>query len=221
MTREELLEKAKPILFNGEMVRAILAGRKTVTRRCIKHNVDSILNSPYHMEHPETEDKVLIEKLCQPPYQPRDYIYVRETWQHLWELDENEQIVKGTEKYYYAATDTIPFDTYVDSAGVTHNKTPWRPSIHMPKKAARIFLKVKNVHAERLRDISGGGILKEGIPEPLLFKGPVKNAFDKFAEIWDSTIKKSDIDHYGWEANPWVWVIEFKMIEPERMEREN
>lgn len=70
----------KPILFNTEMVRAILGGRKTCTRRLIKHNVDAMLNSPYHKEHPEVEDKQIISKLCLPPYQPGDVLYVRETW---------------------------------------------------------------------------------------------------------------------------------------------
>lgn len=135
MTRQEILKSAKPILFNTDMVRAILDGRKTVTRRVIKHNVDAILNSPYHNEHPEVEDKQIIRKLCMPPYRPGDILYVRETWQHLYELDGNEQIIEGTGKYYYAATDTLPFDTYVDSMGVTHERVPWRPSIHMPKEA--------------------------------------------------------------------------------------
>lgn len=70
----------KPILFNTEMVRAILGGRKTCTRRLIKHNVDAMLNSPYHKKHPEVEDKQIISKLCLPPYQPGDVLYVRETW---------------------------------------------------------------------------------------------------------------------------------------------
>ena len=70
----------KPILFNTEMVRAILDGRKSCTRRIVKHDVEAILNSPYHKEHPEVEDEQIISKLCIPPYQPGDILYVRETF---------------------------------------------------------------------------------------------------------------------------------------------
>ena len=70
----------KPILFNPDMVRAILEGRKTVTRRVVKPQHLRVLDSPYHKEHPETPDKVLLEKLCEPPYRPGDLLYVRETW---------------------------------------------------------------------------------------------------------------------------------------------
>ena len=74
------MSRVLPILFNTDMVRAILDGRKTVTRRIVKHDVDAILNSPYHKEHPEVEDKQIISKLCMSPYQPGDILYVRETW---------------------------------------------------------------------------------------------------------------------------------------------
>ena len=149
-----------------------------------------------------------------PPCLAGDILYVRETWQHLWELDGNEQIIDGTEKYYYAATDTIPFDTYVDSMGVTHYKIPWRPSIHMPKKAARIWLRVTDVRVERLQNINDNEAKKEGFPleKEIHYIGEGCQTND-FAELWDSTIKKSDIDLYGWDANPWVWVIEFERCE--------
>lgn len=120
----------KPILFNTEMVRAILDGRKTVTRRLIKHDVDAILNSPYHKEHTEVEDKQIISKLCMPPYQPGDILYVRETWSEL------------SFGYVYKA----------DGENIDHlgNVIKWHPSIHMPKEAARIWLKVTGVRVERL-----------------------------------------------------------------------
>lgn len=207
-----------PILFNGDMVRAILDGRKTVTRRIVKHDVNAILNSPYHKEHPEVEGKQIISKLCLPPYQTGDILYVQETWQHLYELDGNEQIIEGTGKYYYSATDTLPFDTYVDSMGVSHERVPWRPSIHMPKEAARIWLKVKNVRVERLQDIDDEQAKAEGANwkngKNVGFEEKMRrSAVERFAEIWNSTIKKSDLDRYGWDASPWVWVIEFERCE--------
>ncbi len=206
------MSRVLPILFNTEMVRAILDGRKAVTRRAIKHNVDAVLDSPYHREHSEVSDKMIIEKLCKPPYQPEDILYVRETWSYE---QDNECIgVTGGEcsnksceeadspcfkcHYIYKASDNLPVGK------------KWRPSIHMPKEAARIWLKVTDVRVERLQDISGGEVLKEGIKKSLLFDGNVKNAFDKFSYLWNSTLKKSDLDRYGWDANPWVWVIEFE-----------
>lgn len=226
----------KPILFNKqistEMVRAILDGQKTCTRRILKHNVESILNSPYHKKHPEVEERQIISKLCQPPYQPGDIMYVRETWQYLYELDGNEQIIEGTGKYYYAATDTIPFDTYVDASGVTHERVPWHPSIHMPKEAARIWLKVTGVRMERLQEMKPVDVIKEGAYpdcwDCLNTYGEsgsqccygteeecsqCDEVMMEGEKLWTSTIKKSDLDCYGWDANPYVWVISFERCE--------
>ena len=225
------MSRVLPILFNTDMVRAILDGRKTVTRRVIKPQPKSKLcytfagsdcgtwGYPSKTAHeswgkeyrlPDNITKEDLGKRWNPPYHTDDVLYVRETWQHLYELDGNEQIVEGTGKYYYAATDTLPFDTYVDSTGVTQERVPWHPSIHMPKEAARIWLKVKDVRVERLQEITEEQLRKEGfVPE-------VQGHF-KFKWTWDDTIKKSDLDRYGWDANPWVWVIEFERCEkPER-----
>lgn len=163
----------KPILFNTEMVRAILDGRKSCTRRVIKFPVNRYTNNV------PLADKVVVQELrCDKvnfleepffsygmnlPYQPGDILYVRETWQYLYELDGNEQVIEDTGKYYYAATDTIPFNTYVDENGVRHDHAPWRPSIHMPKEAARIWLKVTDVRVERLQDITPKDAENEGV----------------------------------------------------------
>ena len=244
MTRQEILKNAKPILFNTEMVSAILDGRKTVTRRVIKPQPKSKLcytfagsncgtwGYPSKTAHeswgeeyrlPDNITKEDLEKRWNPPYHTDDVLYVRETWQYLYELDGNEQIVEGTGKYYYAATDTLPFDTYVDSTGVTHERVPWKPSIHMPKEAARIWLKVANVRVERLQDIDDEQARAEGCDgrcecpssgaEGSLSCTTRDFSIEKFGTIWNSTIKKSDLDRYGWDANPWVWVIEFERIE--------
>ena len=190
----------KPILFNTDMVRAILDGRKTVTRRLVKHDVDAILNSPYHKEHPEVEDKQIISKLCLPPYQPGDILYVRETW---------------------VKVNSVPVQ-YGYRADNNYLVPRWHPSIHMPKEAARIWLKVKDVRVERLQECGKGwcfDIEKEGIVTP---QAPIlyinDDAFhdalrEEFQKLWNSTIKKSDLDRYGWDANPWVWVIEFERCE--------
>ena len=213
----------KPILFNTEMVRAILDGRKSCTRRILKHDVESILNSPYHKKNPEVEDRQIISRLCQPPYQPGDILYVRETW------------CKGIERYIYRAnySDTEKF--YRDGKEI---KMKWHPSIHMPKEAARIWLKVTNVRVERLQEITEDQTEEEGFlfTPPCLhmtgenycdIDGPCTSeikycdmgAGELFGKVlWNSTIKKSDLDRYGWDANPWVWVIEFERCEkPERV----
>lgn len=194
----------RPILFNGEMVRAILDGRKTCTRRVIKHNVDAILNSPYHMEHPEVEDAWLIKKLCRPPYEPGDIMYVRETW--------GEGYAEGT--YIYKADDKLAeLPTFKKTSKILYH-----PSIHMPKEAARIWLKVTDVRVERLQDITDDGAKAEGANwkngKNVGWEEKMRRtAVERFAEIWDSTIKKSDLDRYGWAANPWVWIIEFERCE--------
>ena len=198
-----------PILFNTEMVRAILDGRKSCTRRVIKHNVDAILNSPYHMEHPEVEDKQIISKLCLPPYQLGDILYVRETW---CALPVNEAgHMRGHSVYYYKV------DGDLRPEGWRGN---WHPSIHMPKEAARIWLKVTDVRVERLQEITEDGAKAEWAIDNRGFIHSTENEYvsiytarEHFTEIWNSTIKKSDIDRYGWDANPYVFVIEFERCE--------
>lgn len=197
----------KPILFNTEMVRAILDGRKSCTRRIVKHDVEAILNSPYHKEHPEVEDEQIISKLCIPPYQPGDILYVRETF-----------IQAAANIFWYKADDKLWMS----------KDLRWKPSIHMPKKAARIWLKVTDVRVERLQEITEEQACMEGTDpwdeacyenngwHPTLSdpdSGGDPNMIDGFHKLWNSTIKKSDLDYYGWSANPWVWVIEFERCE--------
>lgn len=183
----------KPILFNTEMVRAILDGIKTCTRR--------VLKQPFEV-HPNgyiTKPRGT-ERLCPyiPPYQPGDILYVRETWCKGSYGDEKE-------KYYYKADDNNFFCT-------------WHPSIHMPKEAARIFLKVTDVRVERLQDITDDGAKAEGANwkngKNVGWEEKMRRtAVERFAEIWESTIKKTDKHIHGWNANPYVWVVEFERCE--------
>lgn len=214
----------KPILFNTEMVRAILDGLKTCTRRICKdaneytvpdmefYNADKRTYAVHNFaDKKHTEKLSIAERTC--PICPGDILYVRETWQYLYELDGNEQVIEDTGKYYYAATDTIPFDTYVDENGVKHDHAPWRPSIHMPKEAARIWLKVTDVRVELLQEITIDGIRSEGLSSRAVHAGDMEIALKEWELLWNSTIKKSDLDRYGWYASPWVWVIEFERCE--------
>ncbi|MDO5399312.1 MAG: hypothetical protein Q4G33_15465 [bacterium] len=199
MTRAELLIEAKPILFNTEMVRAILDGCKTVTRRVVKHDTDAILNSPFHKENPEVPDAQIIEKLCLPRYNVGDILYVRETWAPFTDYAPCGRIINtyaykaDDEKYFHGITMKVPV-------------TNWHPSIHMPKEAARIFLRVTEVRVERLQDITDEEAEKEGCND-------YTSTACGFPYMWDNTVKKTDIASYGWNANPWVWVIEFERLE--------
>lgn len=206
----------KPILFNSEMVRAILDGRKTCTRRIVKtrqkdacgfyvtKNTDGSFADVYEYD----DEERMFESPMKPPYQPGDLMYVRETW--------GEGYTEGT--YIYKADDKLAELSMFEKT----SRRLYHPSIHMPKEAARIWLKVTDVWVERLQKCGEGwciDIEKEGIAppqDPILYIND--DAFHdalrmEFRKIWNSTIKKSDIDRYGWEANPWVWVIEFERCE--------
>lgn len=217
------MKKMKPILFNTEMVRAILDGRKTETRRVIKPQPkmrlcyvfagDGKLRWSYPSEgtwefwgeefkRPESFTEDDAGKLWTPPCHADDILYIRETWSKLSGQE--------TERFVYKATDSYPFgEKYIA-------KFKWHPSIHMPKEAARIFLKVTDVRVERLQDISEEGAEKEGVTAtPLLEGGENLPALYWFSKIWNSTIAKQNLYKYGWNANPYVWVIRFKKISKE------
>ena len=203
----------RPILFNGEMVRAILEGRKTVTRRVIKGADESMYAGMCGLG-PGLFDRNTGLRVKEPYYRLGDILYVRETWNGDW-----------CDHYIYRADGGT-----AKTAGYSQ-EPKWRPSIHMPKKAARIWLKVTDVRVERLQDISVPDMIKEGVRafgcEPCLelnerckpqtsedgFCGAEDQAEDMFSDLWDSTTKKFDLAKYGWDANPWVWVIEFERCE--------
>lgn len=202
----------KPILFNTEMVRAILDGRKSCTRRLVKF---------FSGENPRwtgyIKDGLMLYNgknepcIRKAPYQPGDTLYVRETWK------------KAPNGYYY----------YEDwQRGDIADLTKWKPSIHMPKEAARIWIKITDVRVERLQEMKPVDVIKEGTYpdcwDCLNTYGEsgsqccygteeqcsqCDEVMMEWEKLWTSTIKKSDLDSYGWSANPWVWVIEFERCE--------
>ena len=199
----------KPILFNTEMVRAILDGRKTVTRRVVDVDISNQFDVEYDRKtvvayiDQETGDSYAPTKMCR--YQPGDIMYVRETWSPVF--------VKPR-RYLYK----------VGCKEAENLPIKWHQSIHMPKEAARIWLKVKDVRVERLQEITEEQAKAEGANwkngKNVGFEEKMRrSAVERFAEIWNSTIKKSDLDRYGWDANPWVWVIEFERCEKPEQER--
>lgn len=229
----------KGILFNTEMIRAIMDGRKTQTRRPIRpqpmgrlcysmagsnagkwgymteicrkawgYSGDDILQDP------TKED---LEKRWTPPCHTDDLLYVRETWfyeSHMEDLTDGEpDLPSGRYKHryvYYADQPDYPVNVGVGATG-------WRPSIHMPKEAARIWLKVKNVSVQRLKEITDEDAIAEGFEADETFK-----AHERFAMTWNSVYgftkavngwRMSSPENWG--SNPWVWVISFEQIDRE------
>ena len=196
----------KPILFNTEMAKAILDGRKTTTRRVIK---------PQPVKFVEVSNGLLAGcrcdnlypdyggRLIKCPYEKGDILYVRETFCSAYD---------GEAYFYFADKCTNREQKKL----LDYDDVCWRPSIHMPKEAARLFLRVTDVKAERLQDIDDEGAKSEGANINAGFEEKMRQgAIDRFAEIWNSTVKKSDLGNYGWNANPWVWVISFERCEKE------
>lgn len=214
-----------PILFNGDMVRAILNGKKTVTRRVMKPQPLYYTGRRYIFADEccpkKWEDCDNIIKTYQ--YQPGDILYVRETWvfqsciECIYQM-EDESCMDGKTSTIYKDNNAESEGCYIYRADHLHpERITWRPSIHMPKEAARIWLKVKDVRVEPLQDMTLDDFLAEGVNvRPEAFNDP-ENAYlqakREFIEIWDSTIKKADRGMYGWDENPFVWAVEFGRCE--------
>lgn len=213
--------KERPILFSTPMVQAILEGRKRMTRR-IK-NLEDINKDPddyeYRMFHSQLSVHVFARmwrghhvetKHIKFPYgQVGDTLWVRETWNNHGRPD-----ISGL-KYIYKA----------DKSDSIAEILPWKPSIHMPRSASRINLEITNIRAERLHCISTIDAINEGI-ESVKYKGdgisyrgykcytdpenefPMVDPVASFGSLWDSINGKKG---NGWNTNPWVWVISFKI----------
>jgi hypothetical protein len=208
----------KSILFNTEMVKAIIDGKKVVTRRVVKKDIVNQFDceadgTPIAFIQQSTGDHFKATDPCR--YQVGDILYVRETWEE-W-----------TDGYAYKIPD--PQAAYNYPASFIGK---WKPSLHMPKEAARIFLRVKDVRIEKLQDITVEQAKKEGAFHSCSmcthwndYCGQnVTHAHDckidgiapEFPMLWDSTIDmKNHWMDYSWSANPWVWVISFERISKE------
>lgn len=206
------MSRVLPILFNTEMVRAILDGRKSCIRRIVKGYIPKDAQFGYTAFTPDgsiscrglfeiTGRPGYGEKFFKLPYQPGDILYVRETWGYPIALNSDEQ-------YVFRADE-------VAESGFKNESHIWHPSIHMPKEAARIWLKITNVRVEKLQEITTEDALKEGADRIIHVDGSLNEHAIRtcFLGMWNRSIKKSDIDRYGWEADPWVWIIEFERCE--------
>ena len=198
----------RPILFNTQMVRAILDGRKTQTRRLVKPQPKLYGNlwelggagwSDSHIPiHPVPGHSLWNLQ----PVIPGDILWVRETWHGL---------KTGNEKFGHHKTFWYKADEKDENPD-----DRWRPSIHMPKNAARLFLRVKDVRVERLQDMKMSDMQAEGVVPSTVTGGQWQQWQKDFMKpLWNSTLKSADLSRFGWDANPWVWVIEFENVSAE------
>ncbi|RTX65052.1 hypothetical protein DZA20_03345 [Pseudomonas aeruginosa] len=222
--------KERPILFSGPMVRAILEGRKTVTRRVVKPQPDFLgsmvdPNTPF-----ETLDAGLHARITCPYGEPGDRLWVRETWTDVnmcgapalaYRADEDIRDLmeepgflddRGAFNYDDPRVKPYPFACWYAEL----DQARWRPSIHMPRWASRILLEITAVRVERLQDISEKQALAEGVElegEGVCWAGAAGTASDSpvesFRLLWEL------INGAGsWNATPWVWAVEFKRVTP-------
>ncbi|MBC5688138.1 hypothetical protein H8S37_04215 [Mediterraneibacter sp. NSJ-55] len=234
------MNRIKSILFNTDMVRASLDGRKSVIRRVIKPQpIYSVQDGfswkgfAYGTDLPSTVKGAAHNFVCACPYKPGDILYVRETWNYgyiecsdisdssevwfepVYKSDGHGSYIEALSHYFYKADEDAPGS----DIGMV-----WRPSIYMPKEAARIWLKVTDVRVEQLQDITNKDVEKEGVEKKCIDSYIRQMPYETeeyirlahiiaLQDIWDSTIKKKDLQLYGWNANPWVWVIEFEQCE--------
>lgn len=187
-----------PIVFNTEMVRAIPDGRKTQIRLVIKPQPESMLHDKKRRMPKAFWTGT---KWVKPPYQPGDRLWVKETWYKNYPHRYGRFFYRTDGECIEIPTiygETMPFSK---ADGLR-----WRPSTHMPKEAARIWLEVKGVRVERVQDIVGSkDVFREGCPE-----NEKHDALNWFVSLWDKIYAKKG---FGWDVNPWVWVIEFKVLE--------
>lgn len=216
--------KERPILFSAPMVRAILAGQKTQTRRAFSPYTEKLMCAAasigevsWFMDNGglEENDLAYVQQFC--PYgQPGDRLWVRESWADLtqthgqrWERlnCETGLYERGINPFAWYRADGDQPDV---GDGATHY-APWRPSIHMPRWASRILLEVVAIRVERLQDISDADCIAEGAPGGHgAIPGYTYNATpqEHYRHIWTSINGPA-----SWDSNPWVWVVEFKRVE--------
>lgn len=187
----------KPILFSTDMVRAVLTGQKTQTRRVIKpqptsprwNNIGWLGWNDGHGYR------------MKPPCEDGDVLWVRETWSTTDKCGLYPNWPTDGIHYIYKADDPT-----CDAA----KEARWYPSVHMPKEAARIFLRANDVRVDWLHAMDEEAAIAEGFADS---PAGTDSPLTRFAELWDKTIKREDLREFGWHANPWVWVIEFERCE--------
>jgi hypothetical protein len=198
----------RPIPLRAEEIRAILEGRKTQTRRVVKPQPSTVDDAGRWYRMKSGGESLMTSAYPCPYGKPGDYLWVRETW--CQGADDGRQVPLRMATLYRADGEHV---TLSDGDGFTQTnrdgseKSPWRPSIHMPRWASRITLRITDIRVKRLQEISRGDAMQEGCPFPNMAAGP--NPRDWFRDLW-STLHGPN----AWDANPWVWVISFERVKP-------
>lgn len=199
--------KERPILFSAPMVRAILEGRKTMTRRAIKPQPVGNADVQFRVASAVTIAPTGKQLLC--PYGvPGDRLWVRETWARF---DDDGTVVYRADANKPGLASDFEMDRNVGAAN-----TRWRPSIHMHRRASRITLEVAEVRVERLQDVSESDAITEGAPpsHPTIDVVSRELGYPDFSRSWFAQLWESINGPGSWDANPWVWVVGFKRVTP-------
>lgn len=216
--------KERPILFSGDMVRAILDGRKTQTRRIVNAGFGISAqpvqewNSPQEWFCPDgyyDSPENRVGNIIKCPYgQPGDRLWCREAFVDGYPHDPITDMPDcvdedGNDKpltVWYRATESEL--QWLDDDGFSVDNVPWKPSIHMPRKYCRLVLEVKAVRVERLQEIDETAIVSEGVDCDVFTPDRPDILQKKFKTLWNTLNAKRG---YGWDQNPWVWVVEFEV----------
>ncbi len=207
----------RPILFNTPMVKAILEGRKTQTRRVMRRQPDKVERFKHGVETADTDARYAILRCYNRPkmfkkcnsgwfadasyktpfteFNVGDHLWVRETWRK-YDCDECP---------CYEYCNCPPHGTYLYYADCLDDEAKWKPSIHMPRSASRILLDITNIRVERVQDISEADATAEG-----MIADDDYCAEEYFSILWNELNGWAE---KGWNANPWVWCIEFRVIQ--------
>lgn len=229
-----------PALFNGEMVRAVLEGRKTQTRRVMKVPRGYEIHDPSRLGeitsvHPKrgkfgifitSTDPIFkgVDLIPCPYGKPGDRLWVRETHYRFghWEPVPGIKTKTGRTKWAFVEDSSeILFQAPESYRKGRHHKDPFTPAWHrrlpmfMPRRASRITLEVTDVRVERVQDICEVECIAEGVDDRSVIEGIDPDFYceaiiEAFAKLWNSI---NEMRGYGWDANPWVWVVEFKRIQ--------
>lgn len=212
--------KERPILFSAPMVKAILSGSKSQTRRVVKpqpvHGAECVIR-PFSDQrlhyaardlHDMEQGLLVLGEVPKCPYgQPDDRLWVRETWMDL----QGTGVQLASKSRYAYGADTIA-GSWDDECRIAYG-LKWKPSIHMPRAACRITLEITGVRVERLQDISADDARAEGCPDKPV-PGAEQASVDAFARQWYGDLWEQINGPGSWDANPWVWVVEFRVMKP-------
>jgi hypothetical protein len=214
--------KEKPILFNTQMVNAILAGNKTQTRRIVKAGFDCNsmeFHGPLMANKNEGTQAFFKDREwflgVKSKYEIGDILYVKETYLYCLE----DSFLEGFDSRYVYRASVHP--DWFESLKESHPYCKWTPSIHMPRYAARIFLKVTNVRVERLQDITEHDAVAEGIKRVWIDERNGQPMYENYLSCGYTEVLPIDSYHSLWESingkgswndNPWVWVYEFERV---------